>query len=82
MGVKTKSYVIVGRRHGDDDATSRVYEAATKIEAMREFADDMLGTEDLAFNQRWAEGSTAADEDEVLYLDAVFSSETPIDEEA
>lgn len=73
----TRWYVVVGRAHGDNEASSFVYEMTSKIDALCNFASDMIGDADPAFNVAWARGEV---ESERLYLDAVYVSNTPIDE--
>ena len=66
--------VIVGRMHGDDEATMRSYEHLTQSQAMQEFTNELRRDAGVFEYEVVAEYEWAN-----VYVDFIFHSDTPIE---
>lgn len=76
-------FVVVGRKHGDDEASVSFFHADDYIEAKSMFFEELLGVDERAelegsFFDSMDKAETAGRFDLVVYIDSVLRSETEI----
>jgi hypothetical protein len=69
------NYTVIGRAHGDDEATTIVFNDCTRSEALKKFAEDLRPNPDHLAILR--ENADTPDWDGV-YIDAVINSSAPM----
>ena len=76
--MKNQYFAVIGRFHGDDEATSLSIEAIGRDEAVKDFKDTMCSLRNLEPDEREEVLGDDPSEHMQVYIDAVFRSAAPI----
>jgi hypothetical protein len=78
--MSNQHYAVVGRFHGDDEATALAFEAASRDEAVKQFKEEMCALRNLEPEECKQALSDTPVEHIQVYVDAVFRSDSKIEE--